>query len=479
MPLRWRSKPRFDVPRPASGRLPANYGHSVAHQGSRLSVRLEPINGRAEWRVKTSKACAATRQLGLRCATVSDAFSPQGDLIMQPLSPTERKMWREPPTESKQGASAEEINQKYAKRELRIVTETNREQLPNFVQAMQREGWLKLQPFYQRRQRWDDKRKSKLIESFIMNIPVPPCFLYESDLARYEVMDGQQRISAIADFYENRFKLKGLEQWPELNGLIYDRLPSEIRRGLDRRSISYIVLLKESANTRDEELLLRQQVFERLNTGGVELENQEVRHCIYHNEFDDLLIELSRHPAMRDAWGLVRYEKEEDENPPQKLLTNPHFSKMRDVEFVLRCLALRHAEHYRGGMQRFLDQYMVRSRHFSSDDIQFLHDLFTDTIELAQTIFGDHLFRPWSPKAGGWAPKPQIAYADALMVALSERIDQKAKLADARDRIIAGTKRLIESEPTGTFTGQGNTREAVEKRIAAFRGLLTSIAEGN
>lgn len=239
---------------------------------------------------------------------------------MQPLSPTERKMWREPPTESKQGASAEEINQKYAKRELRIVTETNREQLPNFVQAMQREGWLKLQPFYQRRQRWDDKRKSKLIESFIMNIPVPPCFLYESDLARYEVMDGQQRISAIADFYENRFKLKGLEQWPELNGLIYDRLPSEIRRGLDRRSISYIVLLKESANTRDEELLLRQQVFERLNTGGVELENQEVRHCIYHNEFDDLLIELSRHPAMRDAWGLVRYEKEEDENPLKNCL---------------------------------------------------------------------------------------------------------------------------------------------------------------
>jgi len=398
---------------------------------------------------------------------------------MQQLSPTERKMWRELSTESKQGSSAEEINQKYAKRELRIVTETNREQLPNFVQAMQREGWLKLQPFYQRRQRWDDKRKSKLIESFIMNIPVPPCFLYESDLARYEVMDGQQRISAIADFYENRFKLKGLEQWPELNGLIYDRLPSEIRRGLDRRSISYIVLLKESANTRDEELLLRQQVFERLNTGGVELENQEVRHCIYHNEFDDLLIELSRHPAMRDAWGLVRYETEEDKNPPAKLLANPHFSKMRDVEFVLRCLALRHAEHYRGGMQRFLDQYMVRSRHFSSEDIRFLRDLFSDTIELAQMIFGDHLFRPWSPKVGNWTPKPQIAYADALMVALSERIEQKAVLADERDRIIVGAKQLIEAEPIGTFTGQGNTRETVEKRIAAFRRLFTSIVEGS
>lgn len=140
-----------------------------------------------------------------------------------------------------------------------------------------------------------------------MNVPVPPCFLYESEFARYEVMDGQQRISAIYDFYENRFALKGLEQWPELNGRIYDKLPSEIKKGLDRRSVSYIVLLKESAKTSDDEVLLRQQVFERLNTGGVELENQEIRHCIYHSSFDDLLIELSRLDQMRQAWGLVKY----------------------------------------------------------------------------------------------------------------------------------------------------------------------------
>lgn len=398
---------------------------------------------------------------------------------MQNLSPTERRMWRGTSLELRPESTVDEINQKYAKRELRIVTESNREQLPNFVQAMQRDGWLKLQPFYQRRQRWDDKRKSRLIESFIMNIPVPPCFLYESDLARYEVMDGQQRISAVADFYENRFKLKGLEQWPELNGLIYDRLPSEIRRGLDRRSISYIVLLKESASTRDEEMLLRQQVFERLNTGGVELENQEVRHCIYHNDFDELLITLSRHPAMRDAWGLVRYQKEEDTNPAPKLLSNPHFSKMRDVEFVLRCLALRHVEHYRGGMQRFLDQYMVRSRNFSSDDVSFLQDLFVKTIELAQTIFGTNLFRPWSSKTGTWAPKPQIAYADAMMVALSENLDHAEILTNDRATVVEEAKRLVEEEPSGTFTGQGNTRESVQNRIDAFRRLLTTIVEGS
>ena len=136
-------------------------------------------------------------------------------------APTEKCMWEDLPPERANAPTEDEINEKYTKRELRIVTETNREQLPNFVAALKRIGWIKLQPFYQRRRRWDDVRKSKLIESFIMNIPVPPCFLYESELARYEVMDGQQRISAIWDFYDNRFKLKGLEtmaraEWPHL-----------------------------------------------------------------------------------------------------------------------------------------------------------------------------------------------------------------------------------------------------------------------
>jgi hypothetical protein len=394
---------------------------------------------------------------------------------MTNLSTAEAVMWRDTGLNSSEPATVDEINQKYGKRELRIVTETNREQLPNFVQAMKREGWLKLQPFYQRRQRWDANRKSKLIESFIMNIPVPPCFLYESDLARYEVMDGQQRISAIVEFYENKFELKGLEQWPELNGMIYDRLPSEIKKGLDRRSISYIVLLKESATTKDEEMLLRQQVFERLNTGGIELENQEVRHCIYHNAFDELLVELSRHPVLRTAWDLPQYNEDEKTNPPQKLLANPHFSKMRDVEFVLRCMALRHVDHYRGGMHRFLDQYMVRSRHFATEDVAFLRNLFTRSLELGSHIFSDTLFKPWSPKTSNWTSKPQIAYADALMVALSEQLVNGVILIAARDEVIEGVRRLILESPAGTFTGQGNTRDAVKARINAFRQLFSEV----
>lgn len=394
---------------------------------------------------------------------------------MSKYSNSETHMWDDSIAPQKSALTDNDINEKYARRELRIITETNREQLPNFVAALKRPDWMRLQPFYQRRRRWDAVRKSRLIESFIMNIPVPPCFVYESDLARYEVMDGQQRITTILDFYENRFALKGLEQWPELNGRIYDKLPSEIKKGLDRRSISYIALLKESAANRDEELLLRQQVFDRLNTGGVKLENQEIRHCIYHSNFDSLLIKLSRHPILRKAWGLIPYSHEEDNNPPDKLLNNPHYSKMKDVEFVLRFFALRHAERYSGGMQSFFDQYMVRSRKFSDQDVAFLEELFNSTIELASAIYGDNLFRPWNAKQNKWSKQPQIAFADTVMVGLAAFQDKRTELEQKREEVLVATKEMVSTSPPGSFTGQRNTKNDVLSRLQLYQDVLAGI----
>ena len=295
-------------------------------------------------------------------------------------------MWSKAPADDAHKLNDDEINAKYAKRELRIVTESNREQLPNFVDALKRKDWMDLQPFYQRRPRWDPVRQSRLVESFIMNIPVPPLFVYESDLAKYEVMDGQQRITAIRDFYTNKLELQGLDQWPELNGRIYDNLPTEIRKGIDRRSISYIVLLKESTVTSEDEALLRQQVFERLNTGGVKLSKQEIRNSIYHGAFNDLLLELAKNSHFRATWGLHQYTKEEEVNPPPELLMNPMYAKMGDVEIILRFFALRHADHYQRGMAGFLNLYSVRARKFDAGDIQFLRDLFAETITLSQVL---------------------------------------------------------------------------------------------
>ena len=92
--------------------------------------------------------------------------------------------------------SDNEINEKYKKGEIRIVTEQARYPLDSIETMLDSKKYL-LNPEYQRRKRWDNARKSRLIESFIMNVPIPPIFLYEIEYSIYEVMDGQQRLKEI------------------------------------------------------------------------------------------------------------------------------------------------------------------------------------------------------------------------------------------------------------------------------------------
>ena len=388
---------------------------------------------------------------------------------------SELTMWETLPRERHSQMLDDEINAKYSSREWRIVTETNREVLPNFVDALKRPGWMEVRPFYQRRLRWDFERQSKLIESFIMNIPIPPLFVFEADLARYEVMDGQQRITAIREFFSNNLRLEGLEQWPELNGRTYSKLPSEIRKGIDRRSISYIVLLKESAETTEEQVLLRQMVFERLNTGGVELSQQEVRNCLFQGAFNDMLFRCSRSDDYRTAWKLPRFTSEEESNPPVSLLENPFYSKMTDVENVVRFFALRHVDQYRRGMQGFIDLYMLKARKFSESDIQMLEKLFLDVIGLARQIYDETTFCPWLTENNQWADRPHRAFADAVMVSLSRHLAHRDRLIQHSERIKVKTRELFESHPSGTFTGRGNTKEDVRQRIDKYETMIKAV----
>ena len=108
-----------------------------------------------------------------------------------------------------------------------------------------------------------------------------PDLLYERDLGRCEVMDGLQRLTTILDFYNNKFPLQGLEILRELNQRTYETLPTEAQRQIDRSQISGIVSLEESIKNKDQQLRMKQLVFERINSGGVQLSNQEARKCAY------------------------------------------------------------------------------------------------------------------------------------------------------------------------------------------------------
>src|SRR5208337_1398120 len=189
------------------------------------------------------------------------------------------------------------INQKYIKGDVRIVTEQARYPLNTIASMVESEDY-KLNPEFQRRHRWDTDKRSRLIESFIMNVPIPPIFLYEDRYSHYEVMDGLQRLTAIYEFYKDRLVLEGLEEWPELNGRSYSSLPEQLRRGVDRRYLSSVILLQETAKDPTEAQRLKQMVFERINSGGVKLEPQESRNAIYDGPLNRLCIKLARTPAL-------------------------------------------------------------------------------------------------------------------------------------------------------------------------------------
>lgn len=106
-----------------------------------------------------------------------------------------------------------------AQNAFRVIYQTNNFLLPQIRDMIERREAINLHPEYQRRLRWSSSQKSKLIESLLLNIPVPPVFFYENAAARYEVMDGQQRLNTIREFFSGAFALSGLKVLTPLNGL--------------------------------------------------------------------------------------------------------------------------------------------------------------------------------------------------------------------------------------------------------------------
>lgn len=360
-----------------------------------------------------------------------------------------------------------EINERYVRGEGRILIETNRERLSVFVESLRKPNYIELTPFYQRRERWTNDRKSSLIESFIMNIPVPPVFLYEKEFNQYEVMDGQQRISTLRDFYDDNFKLEKLEYWPELEGKTYSSLPDKIRAGIDRRSLSSIVLLKESATDDKEVSLIRRVVFDRLNRGGIRLERQEIRNALFASPFNDLLHRLADLEVFKKAWRITS-DKDVAKN-------STFYQKMGDLEVVLRFFALRHAENIEGPLQQFLDDYMFTMQKASTTDVEMLEKQFHKVLAVGHEIYREKLFRAWDVESEKWSALPNKSFSDCVLTGLAWNLDKADTLINKRDSVIEATQNLFESHESGTFTGRKSTKQDLLERLTLFRSMLEGI----
>ncbi|RJL05886.1 DUF262 domain-containing protein [Paracoccus aestuarii] len=166
------------------------------------------------------------------------------------------------------------------------------------MREMIQSGAVDVNPHYQRRDRWPRAKQSRLIESFILNVPVPPIFLSEHEFGSYSVIDGKQRLTAIDQYLGGEFGLEGLESFPELNTLKFRDLPREIQNGLVMRPYLRVTTL---LNQSDPELTY--EVFLRLNTGGESLTAQEIRNVAYDGPFNAGLIEASTNDLLARALG--------------------------------------------------------------------------------------------------------------------------------------------------------------------------------
>ena len=369
-------------------------------------------------------------------------------------------------------ASDDVLNSRYVKGDFRIVTESARYSLAG-IKAMlaervesssgdgETEPRYKLDPEYQRRHRWNDVRKSRLIESFLINVPVPPVFLYERDLARFEVMDGRQRLTALADFYEDRFKLAGLQYWPELNGRTYSTLPSRIRDGIDRRYISSIILLKETAGSDEQAARLKKIVFERLNSGGVELSSQETRNAVYDGPLNQLCLSLSSNDKFKRLWRIpsqVDSMHEEDgeafdETYEATVTGRKMFERMEDVELVLRFFAYRHSELFRAGLNRVadsLDRFLIIGNGYPTSVLEGYKMLFEETISFLTDALGDTAFVPGRGRPAKIAYDPIMAIASHPQVRsrYTYYLEHRHQLQQALQKAYADNARLFSGRST-------------------------------
>lgn len=373
------------------------------------------------------------------------------------------------------------LSERYKNSQLKIVR-SSVDYSTDQLMLMIRENQINISPLYQRRNRWDQKQKSRLVESLLLNIPIPPLFLYESEYGSYEVMDGRQRLEALYDFLSGALRLKGLEYWTEIEGLTYEELPKVFQMGIRRRTVGAIILLAESDGKINAENDVRMILFERLNTGGVRLNPQELRNALYQGPFNNLVVELSAHSLFRKIWDIPQ-----EEDP--KLLENSMYAAMGDCDLVLRFFAIREVMLgiRTGPLRQLLDGCARDNQNLSRSEVEIFRNTFVQSLGIAFQVFGNSCFR--LPNTG----RLSKSLYDATMVAISLQFNrQPLPTAIVQDKLLEITNGAadlhlsdtvnsaeymlrVPSTEYATLVGRGNTPQAIRDRVT----LMSEIIFGN
>ncbi len=341
------------------------------------------------------------------------------------------------------------------------------------------EGAIKIPPF-QRNYVWDRKRASKLIESLILGLPVPQVFLYEEGNNDFLVIDGQQRLMTVFFFAKERFPRKekrstlrklfnaegGIseeilqddeyfesfklslptlpgEKKNKFAGRTYSTL-AEFKRQFDLRTIRNVIVKQVSPADDDSAMF---EMFNRLNTGGVNLNPQEIRASLYHSTFFQGIFSLNENVKWRELLG----SPEPD-------------SRMKDMEIILRSLALREGtDGYAGSMTGFVNRFCKKSKKFGPEKIQQTADEWSWFMELNRDCTRS------TYQAGSARFSPLLF--EAVYVAALNLKKEGAEITRLRPEWI---EQIGKSRRFSQYAQEGSTKTAnVKGRLAETQQLLS------
>lgn len=298
---------------------------------------------------------------------------------------------------------------------------------------------------FQREYVWPRPKADRFIESLLLGLPVPGIFLVKEETGRLLVLDGHQRLYTLHAFYEGvihgeEYRLASVQQ--RFVGKRYKDLDVEDRRRLDD-SIIHATVVRQDEPSEDQSSIY--VIFERLNTGGVNLQPQEIRVALYHGELVRVLRNLNEHAAWRALYGRKS-------------------RRLKDMELVLRFLAFHYyADSYRSPMKDFLNRYMASNTNLRRQSEAQLTSVFESTAQVIHDAIGTKAFRP--------IRAINAAVVDSVMVGVAKRL-AKGPIKDgegmkqAYDRLL-GDERYMAAVETGT-SQEANVRNRLTRAEESF-----------
>ena len=250
-------------------------------------------------------------------------------------------------------ASRSDLSEQFNRAHSRLVLQSS--DLPlGTLSDMVESGAIDLQPSFQRRERWKAEDQSSLIESFLLNVPVPPIYLSEERDGTYTAIDGKQRLNAINQFMNDRLSLTSIEGFKSASGYRFSEMSDDIKNAFKLKPFLRVITL---LNQTDSDL--KYEVFLRLNRGGETLNDQEIRNVAYRGNLNDLVYYLAGNEFLR---GQLKIRGKE----------SSAYRKMDDAEYVLRFMTLAgNWRKFSGRMGREMDRFMSRNQYISADELDY------------------------------------------------------------------------------------------------------------